>query len=156
MSSLAVPLRCRRGRRLSSVYVHSASMCSLRWCIKKKSAARPRSQVLAKSCPCPTSQARATSRRAFAGMSARYTSHPQSALQKITLFRPETCSGSPIGGVCASISSDSAYRFLSPFVWLSPRAHLGVSNTSWRRRSVARECVCKIPRANADGVVTEQ
>ena len=36
LSSLAIPLRCRRGRRLPSVYVHSASMCSLRWCQKKK------------------------------------------------------------------------------------------------------------------------
>ena len=97
LSSLAFPLRCRRGRRLSSVYVRTASMCSLRWCLnKKKSAARPRSQVLAKSCLCPTTQARATSRRAFVAMSARYTSHSQSALQKITFFRPETCSGSPI------------------------------------------------------------
>ena len=36
LSSLAIPLRCRRGRRLSSVYVRSASMCSLRWCLKEK------------------------------------------------------------------------------------------------------------------------
>ena len=62
-------------------------MCALRVCAlcdgvsEKKSAARPRNQALAESCPCPTTQARATSRRALAPMCARCASHSQSALQ---------------------------------------------------------------------------